>query len=88
MDRDELDWYSTRHLDVLRCELVCDSCPVRVPCLAIAMQERDPWELWAGLTVEEREVHVAGHSSVPRHESAICEVRVPLWLTHVGTSDS
>lgn len=55
-DRDDLDWHSTQNLEVLRCKLVCDSCPVRVQCLALAMTERDPWGTWGGLTVEEREL--------------------------------
>lgn len=56
VDDSELDWYSTRQADVLRCKLVCYSCPVRADCLDMAMSERDPWGVWGGLTVQERDL--------------------------------
>lgn len=39
---------------------VCAGCPVQATCLRRALEVREPWGVWGGLTVAERERHRAG----------------------------
>ncbi len=34
---------------------VCESCPVRVPCVTHALAVREPYGMWGGLSEEDRE---------------------------------
>jgi WhiB family transcriptional regulator, redox-sensing transcriptional regulator len=39
----------------MRAKAICSSCPVRAMCLASALKTREPYGVWGGLSVEERE---------------------------------
>ncbi|MEH3032772.1 MAG: WhiB family transcriptional regulator [Aeromicrobium erythreum] len=41
---------------------VCAECPVVAQCLAHAIQVREPYGVWGGMTVEERAVIISGGS--------------------------
>ncbi len=34
--------------DVEHAKSLCGSCPVRIPCLAGALERREPWGVWGG----------------------------------------
>ena len=38
----------------LRAKSICMICPVRIPCLEYAMEIREPYGIWGGLTEVER----------------------------------
>jgi WhiB family redox-sensing transcriptional regulator len=39
----------------MRAKAICASCPVKAMCLAWALKAREPYGVWGGLSVEERE---------------------------------
>lgn len=47
-------WYSTDRGDQARARAYCDPCPVRLDCLATAMQREEPG-IWGGLNLQERQ---------------------------------
>ncbi|MFT7872956.1 MULTISPECIES: WhiB family transcriptional regulator [Amycolatopsis] len=53
--RPDLDWHSTDPDQLASCRVICTSCEVREPCLALALANHDPWGLWGGLSPGERE---------------------------------
>ncbi|WP_410614861.1 WhiB family transcriptional regulator [Amycolatopsis sp. lyj-109] len=53
--RPDLDWHSTDPDQLASCRVICTSCEVREPCLALALANHDPWGLWGGLSPDERE---------------------------------
>ena len=38
--------------DVEQAKVLCRSCPIRVSCLADAIQRREPWGVWGGELLE------------------------------------
>ena len=44
---------------------VCASCPVLAQCRAHALEVREPYGVWGGLTEDEREAIYAGEQVVP-----------------------
>jgi len=44
---------------------VCDRCPVLVSCRAHALNVREPYGVWGGMTEDEREAVYAGQLQVP-----------------------
>lgn len=49
---------------IAEAKAVCLRCPVLATCRGLAMQVREPWGVWGGLTVAERERHHAGAAIV------------------------
>ncbi|MFB7668243.1 WhiB family transcriptional regulator [Kitasatospora sp. NPDC056138] len=50
---------------------VCARCPVRAACLQYALEAREPYGVWGGLTVEERRaLRSRRHSRTTRHRTA------------------
>ena len=51
------DWFHpgkrTRPRDVAAALALCAECPVRMECLKIALEYRDPWGIWGGTTEEQ-----------------------------------
>lgn len=47
-------FYSTEEDDVRRALSICAECPVRLPCRARAMAEREVFGVWGGTTEAER----------------------------------
>jgi hypothetical protein len=41
--------------DVDAAKAICEGCPDRVPCLTFALDNREPYGIWGGLTTRERE---------------------------------
>lgn len=39
----------------MRAKAICSNCPVRAMCLGWALKTREPYGVWGGLSVEERE---------------------------------
>ena len=51
------DWFSEGRwatAATMRAKAVCAECPVRELCLGYALQTRQPWGVWAGLSPYER----------------------------------
>jgi len=46
----------------LRAKSICSVCPVKGPCLSYAMQIREPYGIWGGLTEAERHQVMAAAS--------------------------
>lgn len=46
-------WCSVR--DMEKAKTICRRCPVQAPCLQWAMDAREPYGIWGGLTEQERE---------------------------------
>ena len=44
----------------MRAKRICQGCPVRQNCLSWALWAREPYGVWGGLSVEEREALLAG----------------------------
>jgi WhiB family transcriptional regulator, redox-sensing transcriptional regulator len=42
----------------LRAKAICRTCPVKANCLAWALGTREPYGVWGGLSVEEREQRI------------------------------
>ncbi len=60
-DNPELAYDDTRTADA---KAACLRCPVRDLCRDTAIQAQEPWGVWGGLTVAERERHRAGAAVV------------------------
>jgi WhiB family redox-sensing transcriptional regulator len=43
----------------LQAKAICESCPVRQPCLEFALASREPFGIWGGLTEQERRARLA-----------------------------
>ncbi len=41
-------WFAETPVDVERAKALCTDCPVRIQCLAGALQRREPWGVWGG----------------------------------------
>lgn len=54
-DRADLDWHCTDADELAACRVVCADCEVRTPCLALALENDDPWGMWGGLSPDDRE---------------------------------
>ncbi len=44
----------------VRAKSICRICPVKAPCLDYAIEIREPYGIWGGLTEAERRSQVAG----------------------------
>jgi WhiB family transcriptional regulator, redox-sensing transcriptional regulator len=42
----------------MRAKAICATCPVKASCLAWALSTREPYGVWGGLSVEEREQRI------------------------------
>jgi WhiB family transcriptional regulator, redox-sensing transcriptional regulator len=42
----------------MRAKAICATCPVKANCLAWALSTREPYGIWGGLSVEEREQRI------------------------------
>jgi WhiB family redox-sensing transcriptional regulator len=51
-------WFAEAPTDLERAKQLCDSCPVRVECLAGAVARHEPWGVWGG-EIFERGVVIA-----------------------------
>jgi WhiB family redox-sensing transcriptional regulator len=51
-------WFAEAPTDLERAKQFCDSCPVRVECLAGAVARHEPWGVWGG-EIFERGVVIA-----------------------------
>ncbi len=54
-DEDREIFYPTRGVSTAPAKKVCARCPVTNECLAYALERRDPYGIWGGLTEDERE---------------------------------
>ena len=67
--------------DILFCEgaeqkharSFCQSCPVRLQCLAEALDNRIEWGIWGGKTERERRSMLRSHTDVTSWRHALCE---------------
>jgi WhiB family redox-sensing transcriptional regulator len=50
----------TRHRREREAKRICHSCPVVAPCLQWALDTREPYGVWGGLSVEERQALDSG----------------------------
>jgi WhiB family redox-sensing transcriptional regulator len=41
-------WFAESPDDVEAAKALCSSCPLREPCLAGAVERREPWGVWGG----------------------------------------
>ncbi len=41
-------WFAESPADVERAKSLCHDCPVRMQCLAGALERREPWGVWGG----------------------------------------
>ena len=48
------EWFSEDGQLTRRAKAVCRTCPVQAECLAFAVEERQAWGVWGGLTAKER----------------------------------
>lgn len=75
-------FFSDELHDIARAKAICAKCPVRVQCLAAAVERREPWGVWGG------ELFMAGRilankrgrgrpPKVPRPPLVVDEVPVP-----------
>lgn len=47
-------FYPVNEDDAAQAKAICDSCPVRQPCLEWALTDRERYGVWGGLTERER----------------------------------
>jgi len=47
-DEDRDLWFAEHTADVERAKELCRGCPLREPCLARAVERREPWGVWGG----------------------------------------
>lgn len=49
---------------------VCNRCPVKMTCLAVSLEKREPYGVWGGLTEQERakELRRAGRARTAGHK--------------------
>ena len=57
--------YSKRRRE-LRAKAICGECQVRRACLSWAIAVREPYGIWGGLTVAEREEVIEAQAHLPR----------------------
>ena len=48
-------WFSEHPADLELAKAMCETCPLRRPCLAGAIDRAEPFGVWGGLDEEERE---------------------------------
>jgi WhiB family redox-sensing transcriptional regulator len=63
----------------MRAKAICASCPVQSNCLSWALRTREPYGVWGGLSVEEREQRLMrlGQTSTEQEQA-------PRRLTRLG----
>jgi WhiB family redox-sensing transcriptional regulator len=57
--------------DQKRAKLVCSGCPVRMECLAEALDHRIEWGVWGGMTERERRLLLRQRSDVVSWKSVL-----------------
>lgn len=78
-------FFSEELQDIARAKTICSECPVIAPCLAGALERREPWGVWGGqlflngriLTIKRRRGRPPKH---PRPEDQLPEVPIPEHL--------
>lgn len=69
--RDAELWFAESPADVELAKSLCGQCPVRVPCLAGALERREPCGVWGGQLLVQGEVVARKR---PRGRPRKCEV--------------
>ena len=64
-------WFAETPADVEQAKALCGSCPVRLDCLAGALERREPWGVWGGQLLVQGEVVARKR---PRGRPRKCEV--------------
>lgn len=59
--------------DQKRARSICAGCPVRVECLAEALDNRIEWGVWGGMTERERRRLLRQHSDIPSWRNLFLE---------------
>src|ERR671921_1881195 len=63
-----------------RAKAICATCPVRQPCLAYALQIREPHGIWGGLNEAERRQLLGRHGPPGRARGAAGRIDAVAWL--------
>lgn len=45
-------WFADDPAGLERAKALCAGCPIRIPCLAAALQRAEPWGVWGGQILE------------------------------------
>lgn len=59
-----------------RVRMLCTDCPVRLECLAEALDNRIEWGVWGGMTERERRLLLRQRPNVTSWRSVLCGQRV------------
>lgn len=54
-EADPEQWYPEKGFPTRYAKAICRRCPVRARCLKNALDTREPWGIWGGLTEHERQ---------------------------------
>lgn len=73
--------------DIARAKRICATCPVIEPCLAGAIERREPWGVWGGQLFLNGRVLASKRAkgrppSVPRPEDDLPDVPIPARLAN------
>jgi WhiB family redox-sensing transcriptional regulator len=45
-------WFAESPVDLERAKALCADCPIRIECLAAALERQEPWGVWGGEILE------------------------------------
>lgn len=62
-----LDWIEAKRgsVEEQACRLICSACPVRLDCAVGALERRESWGVWGGLTRDDRKAIAARYGYLP-----------------------
>jgi WhiB family redox-sensing transcriptional regulator len=45
-------WFAESPVDLERAKALCEGCPLRLECLAAALEREEPWGVWGGEIID------------------------------------
>jgi WhiB family transcriptional regulator, redox-sensing transcriptional regulator len=45
-------WFAESPVDLERAKALCEDCPLRLECLAAALEREEPWGVWGGEIID------------------------------------
>ncbi len=65
-------WFAEAPTEVEEAKRLCSQCPVRLQCLAMALQQAEPWGVWGGELFDEGRVvpHKRGRGRPRKSQAA------------------
>jgi WhiB family redox-sensing transcriptional regulator len=84
-------FFSEELQDIARAKAICAECPVIAPCLAGALERREPWGVWGGQLLLNGKILAQKRRrgrppKTPRPEDHLPEIPIPDELVEAGVA--